>query len=332
MPRKKKQPSPVVQQAEPARPMRYVYMNPLPSNAARDTTVSIHQIVLKLAQHLPKYGYTLTEDPAKADLRACHAGMCDDDKYADVAHCHGLYPSADYPNPMWFAINMGVIHSLRAAKEITVPSEWVADILRRDMGVNPTVVGWAVDHGEWTPAENQGYVIYNKTRDDEVCTSKPLVQLAQRNPKTLFLSTYGLNVTPNVKVTGRVPFETMRDYIRHAAVYLAVTRETWGISTVEAQSAGVPILGWDWGATSTLVEHGKTGYLCQAGDINGLSKGLEYCLKYRDILGANARKAAAQHTWDKVARSFAAVYDKVLSAPVRPYTISEELYKAAEYA
>lgn len=324
MPRKKKQQPPPI--AETLRPMRKVFMNPLPSHAAKDLTTSIHTIVMALKKHLPKYGYELTENPNEADLRACHAGMCDDDKYADVAHIHGLMPTADYHNPLWFAINAGVIHSLRAAKAITVPSEWVADILRRDMGVNPTVVGWAVEPSEWMPAENQGYVIYNKTRDDEVCTSKPLVQLAQRNPKTLFLSTYGQNVTPNVKVTGRVPFETMRDYVRHAAVYLAVTRETWGIGTVEAQSAGVPILGWDWGATSTLVEHGKTGYLCQPNDIEGLSQGLEYCLKYRDILGANARKAAALHTWDKVARSFSQVYDRVLSEPERPYVIDESLY------
>lgn len=313
MPRKKKQPSPVIQTPEPARPMRYVYMNPLPSNAARDTTVSIHQIVLKLAQHLPKYGYTLTEDPAKADLRACHAGMCDDDKYADVAHCHGLYPTADYHNPLWFAINMGVIHSLRAAKAITVPSEWVADILRRDMGVNPTVVGWAVDHEEWQPADNQGYVIWNKTRADEVCSPKPLLDLAVKTPKTLFLSTYGDNPTPNVKVTGRVPYGAMRDYIRHAAVMLCTTRETFGISTIEAMSAGVPVLGYRWGGTADIVRHGVDGYLVEPNDINGLSEGLAYCLKYRDILGANARKRAQEYTWDNVAREFAAVYDRVLA-------------------
>src|SRR5262245_49868932 len=100
MPSKKKQP-----QQTPVRPMHYVYMNPLPTHAAKDLTTSIHQIVLQLAKHLPKYGYTLTEDPAKADLRACHAGMCDDEKYADVAHIHGLMPTADFPNPLWFAIN-----------------------------------------------------------------------------------------------------------------------------------------------------------------------------------------------------------------------------------
>lgn len=332
MPRKKKPAITVVKNTEPVRPMRYVYMNPLPSNAARDTTVSIHTIVLRLAQHLPKYGYTLTEDPAKADLRACHAGMCDDDKYADVAHCHGLYPTADYHNPLWFAINMGVIHSLRAAKAITVPSEWVADILRRDMGVNPTVVGWAVDHEEWQPADNQGYVIWNKTRADEVCNPKPLLELAVKNPKTLFLSTYGDNPTLNVKVTGRVPYSEMRDYIRHAAVMLCTTRETFGISTIEAMSAGVPILGYRWGGTADIVRHGVDGYLVEPNDINGLSEGLAYCLKYRDILGANARKRAQEYTWDNVAREFAAVYDRVL-APKSDVKVSVviPLYNYGQY-
>lgn len=323
---KKKQPAPV-------RPMRKIAMFPLPSHAARDTTNSINSIVLKLQQHLPMFGYELTENPDEAVLIVGHAGQCGDQKYVDVAHCHGLYPSASGQSDHWhWMANAGVIQSLRAAKQITVPSEWVADIIRRDMNVNPHVVGWATDCEEFQPAENKGYVLWSKTRADAVCDPTPMVELAAKAHDTLFLSTFGDNVTPNVKVTGRVPYETMRDYTRHAAVCLETTRETFGIHILESLSAGVPVLGFRHGAIVDIVEHGKTGILVEAGDINGLLDGLRYCLKHRDILGANARKAAQRYTWVKVAQAFARVYDKALDEVERPYTMSEELYKVREYA
>ncbi len=53
----------------------------------------------------------------------------------------------------WVA-NRHVIDNLRGAKEITAPSQWVADLLRRDMHINPHVIGWAIDPDEFTPGES----------------------------------------------------------------------------------------------------------------------------------------------------------------------------------
>jgi glycosyltransferase involved in cell wall biosynthesis len=288
-------------------------MYPLPSHAARDTTNSINAIVLKLQKYLPQFGYELTENPDEAVLIIGHAGQCGDQKYVDVAMCHGLMPTASGQSEHWhWMANQGVIHSLRAAKEITVPSEWVGDIIRRDMNVEPHVIGWAVDCEEFTPAENQGYVLWSKTRPDAVCDPTPMIELASKAHDVLFLSTFGENVTPNVKVTGRVPYETMREYTRHAAVCLETTRETFGIHILESMSAGVPVLGYRQGAIVDIVRHGIDGILVEVGDINGLLDGLRYCIKHRETLGANARKRALEFTWEHVAERCAAVYDKAL--------------------
>lgn len=292
--------------------MRSVYMLPTLETARQNETNSICQIVVQLAKHLPAHGYTLTDDPTKADLVAGHAGQMGEDARVDVAHCHGLYPSAHRgAGKIWDAINANVITALRTAREITVPSEWVADILRRDMGISPHVIGWAIEPSEWHAGENGGYVLWNKTRQDAVCDPTPLLKLAELRPDVQFVTTFGKGGA-NVKTTGVMSFQDMKGYVQNAGVYLATTKETFGIGTVEAMASGVPVLGYDYGGTSQIVRHGVNGYLVQPGDFEGLAAGLDYCLKHRDILGANARKRAKDFTWDNVAAQFAAVYDKAL--------------------
>lgn len=298
--------------------MRKVFMLPTPTQAAHDSSNSINAIVLHLQEHLPAYGWEITEDKNEADLIAGHAGQTDGATPVDVAHCHGLMPTHEYPDHgVSFAINAHVIKNLREAKAITVPSEWVADMLRRDMHINPDVVGWAIEPDEWQPADNNGYVLWAKTRPDEVCTPEPLNKLAARVPDQQFVTTFG-DKRENVKVIGRQTFDDMKKYIRGAAVYLSTAKETWGIATAEAMAAGVPVLGFDFGGNSDIVQHKVTGYLVKPGDIDGLIEGLHYCLEHRERLGAAARDAAQAYTWDKVASRFAAIYDSVIQPVQRP--------------
>lgn len=289
-----------------------VWMTPTPTEAARDPHNAIHQVVLRMAKHLPEFGVDLVEQPDNADLRAGHAGQ-GSNAPIDVAHYHGLYNTAGgHTAPHFFAINSHVIANLRSAKIITAPSEWIADVIRRDMHINPEIIGWGVDLDEWTPDPNPGlYVLWNKARVDAVSDPAPMLELAARVPNMPFLTTFGEG-GENVRTIGRQTYEDMKNYVRKAAVYLATVTETFGIATLEAMASGVPVLGFRHGNTACLVEHGVTGFLAEPGDIDGLVAGLEYCLKYRDILGTNAREAAKQYTWENTAKRFAAVYRQVL--------------------
>lgn len=289
-----------------------VWMSPTPSQALNDSSNSIHQIVLKLQKHLRAFDVELVENPDGADLRVGHAGQ-GSQQPMDVAHIHGLYPTAQFGQELWWlGANISVINNIRTAKAVTVPSEWVGDILRRDMHLNPRVIGWAIDPEEWQPGNNQGYVLWNKTRVDSVCDPKPMLELAQKAHDTLFLTTFGSG-TPNVRAIGRQTYEVMRGHIRSASVYLATTKETFGIGILEAMACGIPVLGFRWGGITDIVEHGVTGFLAEPGDIQGLKTGLEYCKKHREVLGQNARAKALTYTWDKVAQSFANLYREVLA-------------------
>ena len=69
-------------------------------------------------------------------------------------------------------------------------------------------------------------------------------------------------------------------------VYLSTSQETFGIGTVEALAAGVPVLGWASGGNLDIVQHMKTGYLAEVGDYDDLQRGLELVHRQPERVGA----------------------------------------------
>lgn len=293
--------------------MPKVYMTPLPSQAQGDTTNAINQIILRAQKMLPAYGWEITEDPNEADLFAGHAGISNPNYPIDIAHCHGLYPTYDQPAAWTFQANKAVIDSLRRAASITVPSQWVADLLRRDMHIEPDVIGWGVDAEEWVTdtslKASPPYILWNKTRAGGVCDPRPMNALAARLPHAQFKSTFG-EAAPNVKILGLTPYEDMKVLVKGAQIYLSTTLETFGIGTLEAMASGTPVLGYDWGGTHDLVQHQDTGFLVRPHDIEGLVKGYEYILTHWERLSQNCIEYAKTRSWDQVFASIAQVYTR----------------------
>lgn len=295
-----------------------IYMTPTPSQAQSDTTNSINQIVLYMRDLLPELGYTLTEDPEEASLFVGHAGVSNPRYPLHLVYCHGLYPTVEYPDQAWtWKANENVIRDLKRAQGIIVPTDWVADIIRRDLHVNPTILPWGIDHAKWAPAtrDTRGkYVLWNKTRQGGVCDPSPMNALAQKLPHVPFVSTFGQPAS-NVRIIGLQQYRQMKSTIEHAYVYLGVTKETFGIGTLEAMAAGVPVLGYDWGGTSDLVLHKDTGYLVPPGDIDGLMEGYHYIDRNWDRMSKEASLLAASYGWDEVLPGHANVFDQY---PIKP--------------
>lgn len=277
-----------------------IYMAPLPVASADN---GIMQVVKAYHAHLPKYGITFVDKDA-ADLVVGHAGILPG---ADIVHCHGLNWTGDYElGQRAYSENADVVRALRLALGVTVPSDWVAETLRRDMHLSPAVIGHGINLEEWEPLSLGEYALWNKNRWDAICDPTPIMALAPLSALPI-VSTFG-HADFNLTVTGNMPHAAMRDLIRSAKVYLATTKETFGIGTLEALAAGVPVLGYNWGGTAELVHHKESGYLVEPGDVEGLAKGLRYCLRHRAKLSACARETAKAYTWDIVADRIARFY------------------------
>jgi glycosyltransferase involved in cell wall biosynthesis len=275
----------------------------------------IHTVVRKWFAHGKKFGIDFVDKhDDNFDVLAVHAGM--GSKYPHgtpcAVHLHGIYWTADLPMlaQEWKA-NLAVIDSIRHADQITVPSNWVAESIQRDVRVNPTVIPHGVDWDEWQHTlPNDGYILaYAKNRIRDVCNPAYVNELARQFPDKLFLCTFALSdAPPNVRITGLLPHDKMKQVIQRAAVTISAIKETAGILTLESLASGTPVLGYAYGGNNDLIQHGVSGYLAQPGNIDSLAEGLRYCLQYRDTLGKNANKLAKEFTWDKSCEKLVEVY------------------------
>lgn len=291
----------------------------------------IRRVVEAYHEHLPKFGVELVKPNATTyDIKAVHAGMTGADN--DVCHTHGLYWTADYKAADWeYRVNARVIEAIRHARTVTVPSEWVAETFRRDMRLAPAVVPHGIDWREWQHSEdNEGYILWNKNRAGvDACDNSVLTPLAKQFPNNIFVATFPPQGRPqNLKVLkdGVVPHSEMKRLVQRAGVYLSLVKETFGIGVLEAMAAGVPVLGWNYGGNSFLVEHGVSGYLAEPGNLDDLYTGLDYCLKYRDTLGANGRELVKKWTWQSACEKLTHIYELAMKDDKRPMFIEPELY------
>ena len=273
----------------------------------------IRRVIEGQLAHLPAFGIEYVDDPAQADVLAAHIGFPQEwlRDYPDkpfVAHNHGVY-NAEYQWPKWaMEANALALDAIRVADVTTVPSEWVARMVERHTCRRPMVIPHGVDAYEWSPAASKiPFVFWDKTRSDPVCDPAIVNEVAKLLPDVQFVTTFG-TPTPNVSVTGRLPFAAARQLTREAAVYLATTRETFGIATLQALACEVPVAGFDWAANSEILTHEVDSYLARPNDAKDLADGIRWCLANRQKAGRAARETAERYPWDNAARMYAAAY------------------------
>lgn len=288
-----------------------VYINP-PSNIQAQHPGGIDRVVDAQHAYLNEFDINIAHSPDSADLIANHATLLEErPNIPMVSHCHGLYWS-DYEWPAWTDLaNKEVIESMRRSDAVTAPSQWVADAISRGMLVAPHVIYHGVDTDVWQPGESSGFVIWNKAREDAISTPKYMQQLAGLMKDTQFVSTFGMP-TSNVKITGPIDYNQMQSILPRAEIYLQTTRETFGISTIEALACGVPIVGWDYAGQREIILQGETGVLVPYGDYDALIEAIHWCSYNRERLSANARQDALDRwQWKDKIGEYANLYKSV---------------------
>ncbi len=318
-------------------------ISPHPREYAEDGRGSggIWRVINAQARWLPEYGIEIVDSEDEADVVLVHGGSLirTDKPYVTVNH--GLYWNADFEwRDEYWEYNSVVIEALRRGHKIIVPSEWVAQPIRRDMRKNAIVIPHGVDLDEFSPqVEHAGYVLWGKPRVDVVSDPKPMNELAQRMPKMDFISTFG-RPDANVRITGALPYAEFQELLDHAAIWLSTARETGDIGSREAMARGIPVVGWRHGATAELVRHLETGFLAEVGDYDALVYGIEYCLEHRDHIAEQCREwIHARYQWKDLMARYADVvrvayeedqYDVDVTVFVPAYNYAQYLPEALE--
>lgn len=279
----------------------------------------IRRVVEAYSRYLPEFDWQIVNSPHdQLDIVAVHAGV-----YAPlchVAHCHGLYWTSHYHAAVWeWDANKRVTEMCRVARKVIVPSDWVAETFRRDMHLNPVVLGHGLDLEDWPePSKtHEGYGLWNKNRRGDVCDPTPVGMLARGFPQHRFVTTFKpTGDFPNLREIGIQSHERMKQLLLNAGVYIATTKETFGIGILEAMACGVPVLGYAHGGILEMVQHGVNGYLARLNDEDDLKAGFDYCLRNRAALGANGREMVKPFGWRKIVERLAQVYDEATFVPL----------------
>jgi glycosyltransferase involved in cell wall biosynthesis len=107
-----------------------------------------------------------------------------------------------------------------------------------------------------------------------------------------------LGIGNRVHSTGMSAYEDIPSYLAMGDIFVTTSvSETFGMSTVEAMGAGLPIMGIHSPGTSDIVKDGKTGFLSTE-DLAAFTAKLTYlCLhpSLRHEMGVAAREASKQY-------------------------------------
>ena len=127
-----------------------------------------------------------------------------------------------------------------------------------------------------------------------------------------------LQLGDTVEFVGRVPQERLALYYSAADVCVVPSfYESFGLAALESMACGTPVVASRVGGLSTIVQHGRTGYLKSWRCPEAFAQSLEMIMAnedLRDSMGRAARNRAETLSWDQVAGRLLALYERLGSA------------------
>jgi len=114
-----------------------------------------------------------------------------------------------------------------------------------------------------------------------------------------------LGLGGSAEFTGRIPVEKLVELLNRSHLFMnASPKEGWGLTVVEANACGVPVVGSNRPGLKDSILDGRTGYLVEYGDDADFARrGLEI-LSDRDLwarMSGAALEWAATMTWERTA-------------------------------
>ncbi|PFG04427.1 glycosyltransferase [Bacillus sp. es.034] len=126
-----------------------------------------------------------------------------------------------------------------------------------------------------------------------------------------------LEISGNVDFLGRIAHEDVPGFISSLQIFVISSLiESFGVSAVEAQACGVPVVATNVGGLPEVVLDGKTGYLIPSKDPQALAEKLLFLYKdssEREKLGRNGREHVLHHyDWEENSKRMIDLYNKIV--------------------
>ena len=156
-------------------------------------------------------------------------------------------------------------------------SRWIADSICRSYERQADVLYPPVDVGSFRPLQPRGD--YYMTLGRLVAQKKTTLAVEAFTQLGLPLLVVGEGpelprlrrlAGPNVRLLGWQPRERVAELLGHARALVHPAEEDFGISMVEAQAAGCPVIAFDRGASREVVRDGVSGRFFAAQDVPAL--------------------------------------------------------------
>lgn len=133
----------------------------------------------------------------------------------------------------------------------------------------------------------------------------------------------------DVIFAGYVPYQDLPRYYQSADVSCtpATGFESQGYVVLEALAAGTPVVASAIDGYAKVITHGQEGLLVPPKDPQALALALVHLLADKELrkeMGHHARQRAQEFSWDRVARSVLAYYERLLNEVRSPVAVGQE--------
>lgn len=228
---------------------------------------------------------------------------------------------------------------LRRASRLFVPSRQVADIVNRICPhASVEVIPHGVEAGLYIPKDSYPSVARRFVTIARLAPWKrihhlveAIIELRKTHPD-ITLDIFGegpqrsriielvrsAGATQHITFRGIASKETLRLTLQsYDAFVLPSISEAFGIVFLEAMSAGLPVVGFNYGGPAEIITPGEDGLLIDRDSVPGVSDPLNQLASIPGIvekMGRNARSAALRRfSWDTVARRYKTAYEMAMT-------------------
>ena len=118
----------------------------------------------------------------------------------------------------------------------------------------------------------------------------------------------------NVTMMGYQPFEVLKDKMQHAKAFVFAAEEDFGITPVEAQACGTPVIAYGRGGALETVKDGETGCFFKEQTVESVVKAVCDFDAKEGITSEKCRKNAETFSIETFRKAFQAYAQNKMDA------------------